>query len=246
MDRNESALAIVIASTKVRNVDRLITLLSPVWGEVKVMVYGAQKSIKAVKAPLYTEGIFNLYHVREKNQFSLVDLTPLSIHEKISESFEANLAASFISELVLLQRGTDSTSYFKLFTTTLDFLEDNNYYYKRALVQFILRYLNMAGFGSDFAFCPICQKPYERNEVLGFYLDSTFPCCSKCDTMGGTFVLPHNARAYLRASLLASFSQAMEFVVSDIQIGRILRYLVRLCEFCFDVHLKSISTGLLD
>lgn len=46
MDRNESALAIVIASTKVRNVDRLITLLSPVWGEVKVMVYGAQNLSK--------------------------------------------------------------------------------------------------------------------------------------------------------------------------------------------------------
>ncbi len=245
MDRNESALAIVIDSAKFRNVDRLITLLSPVWGIIKVLVYGAQKSKKSVKAPLYTEGSFNVYHVREKNQYSLVDLTPISVHEKISESFEANASASFLSECVLLYKDTDYTTIFSLYTTALDFLEDDKFYHKRVLVQFLLRYLSISGYLPSFTECPICSHVYEQNEVLGFSIDNSFPCCSKCDTMSMHFVLPPNARFYLRDSLRTTFAKAMNFEVSEVQTGRILRYLIRLSESCFSLQFKSAATLML-
>lgn len=242
MDRNENALAIVINSDRVRNVDRLVTLLSPVWGIIKVMVYGAQKSKKGAKAPLYTEGSFNLYHVREKDQYSLVDLTPISVHEKIGESFSASASAAFLSECVLLYKDTDYTSIFSLYTTALDFLEDDIYYHKRVLTQFLLRYLSLSGYLPSFTECPICSHVYDEKEVIGFSLENLFPCCSNCDTMAMHFVLPPNARAYLNDSLKTSFAKAVNFEVSQVQIGRILRYLIKLCEYCFSFQFKSTAT----
>lgn len=246
MDRNESALALVIASDKVRNVDRLLTLLSPQWGIIKVLVYGAQKSVKAVKAPLYMEGVFNLYHNRERNSYNLVDLTVISAHERLSENLYSNLSAIFLSELVMLERGSDAPSCYKLMTTALDYLEDYNYFHKKTLIQFLLRFMMLSGFGFDYTTCPVCQRPYGEGEILGFDSISVCPCCSNCDTMGMSFSLPPNARYYLRDSLKTDFAHAMEFRISEMQLSRIFRYLVRSFEYCFNVKLNSVQTGLLD
>jgi DNA repair protein RecO len=246
MDRNESAPAIVVKTDIGRGSDKTVTLLSPDWGVVKVTVYGARKSIKSVRAPLYTEGVFNLYHVRDKNRYSLVDLTSISAHERIGESYEASAAAAFMSELILLQRGTDSPSYYNLFTSALDYLEDFSYYYKRTLVQFLLRYLALSGFQPDFEACPVCLRGYREGETLGFNTAMLSPCCSECDDTGLSRPLPPNARAYLRDSAKVELKEAMTYQVSEVQTGRILRYLTRLAQNCLGVSFKSLSSGLLD
>lgn len=244
MDRNEKAPAIVIATERYRERDRKITLLSPVWGVVRVTVYGAQKSVKAIKAPLYTEGVFSLYNTRERNTVSLVDIYPISIHENVSASLEASFAASLFSELVLLQKGEDAPAHYELFTSALDALDEDNF--RIVSIQYILRYLDISGIGTDFISCPVCQRRYEDGEILGFSTALNVPSCENCDTMNRSFILPPRARSYLRDSLTVSFERALAFRISSEMSERLLRYLIRFASYALGRELKSVSSGLIN
>ncbi len=243
MERNESAPAIVINSERWKERDRMITLLSPLWGVVRVVVYGAQKSIKAIKAPLYTEGTFVVYHNRERNTRSLVDLTPISIHENVLSSFSSSAAASLFSELIMLQRGEDALLHYDLLTTALDSMDEENY--RRIIIQYLLRYLDGIGQGSDYTYCPSCMKEYDKSEILGFSSFLNVPVCSSCDTMGQSLILPPSARSYLRDSLLVSFERAMTFFISTNMEERLLRYLLRITTLALGTELKCVKSGVL-
>lgn len=222
----------------------MVTLLSPSIGCVKVLVYGAQKSTKAIKAPLYTEGTFVLYHNRERDSWSLVDISYISLHENLTETIVTSAAAALLCELILLQRGADAARYYALLTEAIDILDEENY--ERVASQFILHYLDISGFGTDFITCPSCQREYSPDEILGFSLQLDVPVCHDCDTMGGDFILPPSARAYMRDSQRSTLSHASTFRISDMMAHRIFRYLVRYASYALGTELKSVKSGLLD
>ncbi len=243
MERNESAPAIVINSERWKERNRMITLLSPVWGVVRVLVYGAQKSIKAIKAPLYTEGTFVVYHNRERDTRSLVDLTPISIHENVLSSFASSASASLFAELIMLQRGEDALMHYELLTAALDSMDEENH--KRIIIQYLLRYLDGIGQGSDYIYCPSCMKEYDKSEILGFSSSLNVPVCSSCDTMGMSLILPPSARSYLRDSLSVPFERAMTFSISAVMEERLLRYLLRITTLALGTELKCVKSGML-
>ena len=83
MERMSKGLAIAIRSEKRKDSDRMLTLLSPDMGLVKVISYGARKSIRALKAPLYTEGIFALERIGQSDFWTIKDVDVISTHERI-------------------------------------------------------------------------------------------------------------------------------------------------------------------
>lgn len=250
MDRNESAPAIVIKSERYKERDRIITLLSPVWGLRRVVVYGAQKSRKAVKASLYTEAVFHIYENRERRQTSLVDLNIISIHENVSESLETSFAASLMCEIIMKEKGEDAPAYYSLLTGMFDTLSAQNY--RRAVIQFVIRALDISGLAPDFIRCPDCGRRYTEAEILGFSRSGLTPCCSDCDSLSGSFILPPNARRYLKDSLSCDAQKAMGFEISERMETSLMRYTIRLYRMVTSAELKSalmlseLSTGTQD
>jgi len=244
MDRNESAPAIVISTDRRGDYDRQITLLSPVWGLRRVTCYGARKSQKAAKASLYTEATFNLYSNPERHSYSLVDLTVISDHSSILQSLECAFAAALMSELAMLEKGEEAESLYSLFTISLDEVDEENW--RRILIQFILRYLDLVGLGTDYVSCPVCSKLYADGDILGFSSTLGVPCCPNCDNMAGELILPPNARAYLRDSLRTERERAMQFRISGNMEMRLLRYLTRTLTYILSVDLKCLKSGLLN
>lgn len=246
MDRNESGLAIVINSEKIGESDRLITLLSPTFGIIKVKIHAAQKSRKVVKAPLYIEGNFNLYHNRERKNYSLVDISPIALHDEIGQDYNKMLIAAMFSELIMLLKGSDYESSYALYSKALDFLCDETVEAKTVAVQFLIKYLNIYGITTDYLSCPICDHEYRSDEILGFSTHENVPCCPNCDNIQMQFVLPPNARAYIAASLNSSFSKGMAFSISSRQRDRILNYLIKYVKTAIEVPLKSINIALIE
>lgn len=244
MDRNESAPAIVIQSEKRKDYDRILTLLSPVWGIRRVIVYGARKSQKAVKASLYTEATFVVYTNPERNNHTLVDLTTITDHSEIMTSLESSFSASLMSELVLLEKGEEKKELYELFTSFLDILNEENW--KRVLIQYIIRYLVLVGIWSDLEYCPVCSRAYKEKDILGFSSSLAVPCCPNCDSMSSELILPPNARAYLRDSLRTEKEKAMGFIISENMAQRLLRYLIRTLNYSIPVPLKCLKSGLLN
>lgn len=241
MDRNESGLAIVINTEKVGESDRLVTLLSPTFGLIKVKIHAASKSKKVVKAPLYIEGNFNLYHNRERKNYSLVDITPIALHDEISNDYNKVIIAAMFSELIMVLKGSDYEASYSLYSQSLDYLCDDNVEAKTVAVQFLIKFLQIFGLSTDYINCPLCDKKYKDDEILGFSTLENVPCCQNCDNINMQFVLPPNARAYIAASLNSPFNKGMQFSISSRQRDRVLNYLIKYVKTAIEVPLKSIN-----
>lgn len=242
MERDTKGLAIVIKSEKVRESDSLLWLLTPDRGIIKVYCFGSRKSIKSVKAPLYSEGNFSLYQKGERGQISLKDIDLISTHEGLYDSFDRLTLASLFSELVIKGKATDADIY-KLYASSLDALEE----YRLDVVAsvFILKYLKISGLSGDWRVCPSCGREYNQDETLGFSSLDRVAVCSDCDSTDGIYILPVNARLFCARVLDLDIKECYKLGISDEQIHRIFRYLIRTLGVVFPAALKTIESGLL-
>ncbi len=238
MERDSKGLAIVIKSSKIREQDRLLTLFSPSMGIVSAVSYGARKSIRTVKAPLYTEGTFSLE--KGRRGMTLKDIDVISTHEAVLEDLDLSQSAMLFSDLVLTGRSAEPELY-ALYSSALDALEYENF--EKVVVEFIVHFLSLEGLSGDYTSCPVCGRAYQEGEILGFSSSEGVPVCHDCDTMNGALLLPPNARAYLRRSLELGFQDSLSLAVSDEQEHRIFRYLLRTLPFSFPGKLRSLEYG---
>ena len=240
MERESKGLAIVAKSERVRESDRLLTLFSLPLGFVKIISYGAQKSIKAIKAPLYTEAVFSLSR-SNSGKWVLKDIDVVSTHGFISEDLSKNMAAMLFSDIAISFKDSSETAY-SLYAKSLDLLEF--YDSERVAISFILHYLALQGLGSDYEACPVCSHVYGDEEILGFSDAEGVAVCFECDTMSRSLILPPNARRFLSRTLSLSIEDSLELRISDVQKHRIFRYMLRSLSLAFPGRLESLEHGI--
>ena len=240
MDRDSKGLAVVLRSERIRENDRLLTLLSIPLGLVNVVSYGARKSIRCVRAPLYTEGVFSLSR-SHGNRWGLKDIDVISTHEGLHDDLGRSMAAMLFSDMVITGKESGPDLY-SLYTGALDLLEFFDT--ESVVISFIIHFLSMAGLCGDFERCPRCLRPYREDEVLGFSDIEGVAVCSECDTMSGSLILPPNARRFLSRTLSLSLKDSMELKVSPEQRHRIFRYVLRSLSLSFPGKLESLEHGI--
>lgn len=242
MERDSKGLAIVIKQEKVRDADLLLTLFTPDRGLLKVYSFGSRKSKKAIKAPLYTEGNFSLYQKGENGQITIKDIDVLSTHEAVFEQLDRITISSLFSELIIAAKDVDAYLY-GLYTSSLDGLEFN----RAELVAsvFIINYLKHLGLCGNWNTCPECGKEYPKDEILGFSSIDRVAVCSECDTMNKSLILPPNARHFISTVSEENIKECYLARISDEQLHRILRYLIRTLSLVLPTRLKTLDSGLL-
>lgn len=239
MERDAKGLAIVIRSIPVRDYDRLLTLFSPSLGLMNVVSYGARKSVRSVKAPLYTEGNFSLE--KGRRGWSLKDIDVISTHEGLHDDLDISQSAMLFSDLILVSRTAEPELY-SLYVSALDALESHPY--EKVVNAFVTCFLLQEGLSGDYISCPSCGKVFSKEEVLGFRPDMGVAVCPDCDTMSMTLILPPNARAYLKRIQEVGIEKAMDLTVSPEQEHRVFRYLLRTLLLSFPEKLRSIEHGI--
>ena len=240
MEHDSKGLGVVIRSERVRENDRILTLLSLPLGIIKVISYGARKSIKCIRAPLYTEGVFSL-SLSRGDRWSLKDIDVISTHDYLLEDLEKNMAAALFSEMVISGRDTSAELY-SLYTGALDLLEF--YDSESVVISFIAHCMRLFGLSGDYEVCPVCQRAYRDDEILGFSDTEGVAACSECDTMSGSLILPPNARRFLARTLALSLKESMELRISPEQRHRIFRYMLRSLSLSFPGKLESLEHGI--
>lgn len=241
MERDFKTLAIAIKREQVREKDLLLTLLTPDNGIIYALSYGSLKSNKAIKVPLYSEGSFSLFK-KSASSFYIKDAEIISEHEESKNSIVKIGWTSLFSELIIKGKGSDSLIY-RLFTSVLDRINDENI--DNCAIYFIVHYLSWMGLGGDWENCPECGKRFGEEEILGYSALVNAPCCSSCDTLSSSLILPPNARRYLKRISEVDIDEALSFSISSLQSHRITRYLTRLLQFSFPLQLKTIESGLI-
>ena len=237
MERNVKALAIVINNKRINELDRQLTLLCEKLGIIDVIIYGAQKSNKALKVPLYTQANFSLYFNGKK--YSLKDVEVIEANEHISTNLETIFAASLISEIAMLDSSLEDI--YTLVLLAIAAINKDNY--KMVLIQYILTYIRLAGYEVDYISCPLCSRKYTEEETLGFNSSIKASVCLNCDDFNQSFILPKNARRFLRDSNKSDFSSSLNFKISSIMQERIFNYLTRYLKQIFSIELRCLSSG---
>ncbi len=241
MQRDEKALAVVIKSENVGERDRVLTLLTSSGIIVRSRVYGAQKSAKSIKAPLFSEAVFSLYYKSESN-VSVKDVDIINLRSEIGEDLDSLTAASLFSELILRYLSHDEDVY-SLLSKCLDSLS-LRINYKRICIIFILKFLTLAGVLSDYESCPVCFKRYSKDEILGYNSLVGESCCQNCSTGEEDLILPSNARLFISECIKRDFDSILSFNISEKQEDRIFRFLLRLVDKKTEGGLKTLSSGL--
>ncbi len=241
MERDSKGLGIVIKTDYAKTSDSIISVLTPDKGVLKVYCYGSRKSLKSANAYMYTEANFSLYRKSENAIYSLKDLDVISTHDYIFESLQSIVLCSLLSEVIIKGSDPDARCY-ELFVDSIDGLE----FYNPDLVGsvFILKYLKWAGLSGDWKICPSCMKAYTNCEILGFSSIDRVAVCSDCDTMNMSYILPVNARLFSARVLELNDKDALKLRISDEQIHRIFRYLLKTLSFVFPTPLKTMESGL--
>ena len=244
MERDSKELAVVLKVEPKGDVSKLVTLLSADSGVFTAVLYGARKSAKALKVPLYSEGSFSLYRVRERNQCSVKDVDYISLRENILGDFPSLMIGSLISELTITSR-MNGAGIYSLVAKCLDELEFGSSP-KRVAIYFIINYLELFGTLSSLDFCPVCQKRYADGEILGYSIKEGTLCCMDCDEHDRNLILPPNARAFLIRNLELPLADALSLEISDMMIGRIYSFLLRFLRLSYPMRLKSLDSGMLE
>lgn len=244
MERDIKSLATVVNIDKKGEVNKLLTLFSPSDGIIYATAYGARKSSKAIQVPLYAEGVFSLYYKREKDSYSLKDADIVNDRENISKSIGKTLASSLFSELIISSKSADEQSY-ALYSKSLDYLNltENA---ERTVIAFIIHFLSISGLLPSFTFCPVCQRQYTEEETLGFNDRYQTLSCLSCDSRRETFILPMNARKFIKRISEISFEDAFLLSVSSSQEKKVLNWLVRLLKEIYPIHIRSLDFNLED
>ena len=241
MQRDEKLLGTVINSERSGERDRIISIITPSDGLIRARVYGAQKSSKSIKAPLFSEGIFSIY-VPANSNVSLKDADITNIRSEINGDLDRITAATLFSELSLSSRFYDMELY-NLLALSLDSLA-LGIDYKRITIIFIIKFLTLEGSLSDYESCPVCQKVYSKDEILGYNNRIGASCCQECSTGEEGLILPPKARVFIRECIRRDFSDIFTFSVSEAQEDRIFRFLLRLLLSSFPARIESLSCGI--
>lgn len=241
MERDLKGLCTVLSSERKGERDRELTLISSDRGVIRARVYGAQKSAKSIKAPLFSDGVFSLYRAGE-NRISVRDVDIISLRDSILEDIDRATSANLFAELAIKSRVYDENLYM-LLTRSLDALA-LDLGYKRTVIAFVVKFLSMYGTFGDYEHCPVCQRVYSPDEILGYNNRIGASCCQECSTGEEGLILPPKARVFIRECIRRDFSDIFTFSVSEAQEDRIFRFLLRLLLSSFPARIESLSCGI--
>ncbi|WP_320130152.1 DNA repair protein RecO [uncultured Sphaerochaeta sp.] len=245
MERNVSSLAIVVHSQRYGQLHRKLKLLTVDFGLIDVVSYGARKSVKAVKAEVFLDGQFFLYFNPVKKSYTLSDVQVVATHDEIRSDLGSTYAALFFCEMILNTNGGDSPEQYALLSKALDMLVSHRELANRILIQFIWKLIAICGLQSNLERCPICDRIYDKDEILSFNSQLSAPCCSGCATLDSGMELPPGARRYLLLTSSLDFILAVFIELSETATQRIKNYLLRYASIVSGKALKTLAGGLL-
>jgi DNA repair protein RecO (recombination protein O) len=245
MERNISSLAIVLHSQRWGQINRRLTLLSVDYGLIGVVSYGAQKSRKAIKAEVFTDGQFFLYHNPVRGDYTLKDMQAISTHEELRDDLLLTWIGLFCCEMILKTHGGESVGEYQLLSRTLDLLSAQEHDPERVLIQFIHRLSGLLGVQGDLSRCPVCDRLYGPDEVICFSTTLVTQCCRECATVDGQLLLPPGARRYLSVTAEMDLGEAVGVELNPSAQARIKNYLLRYARLISLRELKTLDSEIL-
>lgn len=243
MKRNITTEAVVLQSRRYLDLHRTLSLFSEDFGTIYVVAFGARKGKFAGKIEQFSSGLFHLYYNPVSQQYSLVDVESDNDGTQIRDTLTTTYHAAFMAEVTLKIARGESQAHFALLKEAYAALQARRNT-DLVLIQYLWRFIAVAGLAPDLCICPICEKRYQADELLYFNNALLSPCCQHCqdgEANNQQLLLGPGARHYLQFTSELSFPHAIEVQLSEVAMKRMKRYFVRYVATIGGFELKSLT-----
>lgn len=221
-----------------------MTFLSPSFGLVRAMAYGAAKTTSRLRLAtlLFIHADLRLYRDPVKDQYKITEVTCRDDFGGIRASVSRYFAASLWAEVVLRSPGAaEPADLYALLLGCLLALHGSDQDAQRALsVQFIWRYLGHSGLQPDLHVCAACDQALATS-VPG-YLSERYGDirCAACSAPADPAFSP-GARAYLSHTEQLTPGRAAAVRLQDDR--RLANVMYRMVQRALDTPLTALQSG---
>ncbi len=247
MARHITVEAVILAHRRTTGQHRQVVLLSPQVGMVEASAFGAKKGSLTGRVSQFLSGTALLYHNPVRNYWTIEDFTPEIYRNYIAESLEGIYTASFFSECIM-KTYAGGGEYEQLYHLVGDCLDGLSVRQNRELVvvQFVWRYLIIAGFLSDARHCSSCARVLTRVDPLFFDLHEQMFVCTSCNPGDvQDMEISPGARAYLDHTAEAPLADALKVRLESGSLEQLKRILLSAVDSVTDGYLNTLRSMLI-
>jgi len=236
--------AIVLRRVRSGECHKVLTFLTPDRGLLKTMAFGAYKgrSRLGMASEPFVHSYVCLYHNPVKDTYKAVEMEVRDGFDGIRADLGRFYAASLWAEVCLksLAAGETTSDLFRLLLESLRALEDSPDGTYLSL-QFLWRFLGLAGYQPDLTRCERCGHPLEDAAVEHWSADGRGISCARCREPGAVAV-PAGCRRYLAASQALSMAEAARIRMEREACAALQRRLHAAVQGALESSLRTLET----
>lgn len=242
--RHLSSPALILRTTPVGEIHRLVTLLSPSVGLVRAVAYGAAKTTSRLRLAtlLFMHADLRVYRDPVKDHYKITEIACREDFGGIRASVTCYFAASLWAEVVLRSPGAvEPADLYALLLDCLLALHASGPAVQRGIsAQFIWRYLSLSGLQPDLHGCAACDRPLAP-PVAG-YLSERYGDirCADCRAPSDP-AFSAGARAYLSYTEKLTPARAAAVRLQDDR--GLSAVLYRMVQRALDTPLAALQAG---
>jgi DNA repair protein RecO (recombination protein O) len=250
VSRTFSSECIILRKYRVGEIHKGLVLLTEARGIVSAIAHGALKPgsrLASSTEPITHARVF-LYHDPVKDSHKVTDCAVISSFEQVKLDLVRFFTSSLWMEAVLRSLGgggTDASVYWLLRDSLQCLDAAAEAAVERVDLQFLWRFLGLAGFRPDVDTCASCGARVPEEDPIQYPAGSRALVCAACAARIGRPALEMSpgARRYLGHSLAMPLALAVRIVLAR-PVARSLRRLsTELLESVLETRLKTLEAG---
>ena len=244
MYRSISTHAIVIRRERLGELHKSLSLLTADLGLISATAYGACRMNSRLRmgSEPFTWSLARLYHNPVKHAYKVTDLEIRDSFEGLQQEVSRLAAASLWAEVVQKSYGAGefSGSLFRLFVEALRLLSKSGPRQEPYVtVQFLWRFLSMAGYQPDTGVCDRCGASLSAARAVVYVPSGHTFLCAACGAGQGT-TIPAGCLRYLEASQALPISSAVDIALEDASLAALRSALPRIVQSVLEGELVSL------
>ncbi len=250
MNRNLRTDTIILRSRRIGELHKGLSCLTRDAGVLEVMAYGAGKGKSKLSGMIdpFSLLYFYLYFDPVKDNYKVTDIEQLNVFPEIRASLDKFYTASFWAELILrtFSGGGESEQIYPLLADSLKIL---NYSAEKdhilILLQFIWRYLGIAGFTPDIENCGRCGCSLSRIPSLWYSEAENYFLCNDCGAGNFFITISPGGVRYLKHTASLDISGSMKIGLDKRSAESLRRVLLAMIQGIVEYPLNTLKKGLL-
>jgi DNA repair protein RecO (recombination protein O) len=250
MNRNLKTDSIILRSRRIGELHKGLSCLTRSHGIVDAIAYGAGKGKSKLSGMVDPFSLLYLYLYYDpvRDSYKISDIEQKMIFPNIRMELAKFYIASFWAELLLksFSGGGESELIYPLMAESLFILNDlKNDHHNLILIQFIWRYLGIAGFQTDLYHCGICSRKVNEADQLWYHERENQILCAKCKTDSHMLQFSAGGMKYLRHTFSIELKKSMKIGLDYKSADILKRILLDMIQGIVEYPLNTLKKGLL-